>query len=86
MRSLAFTLNGRPERINVDERRTLLWVLRSDMGLTGTKYGCGVGACGACTVVVGSRAVRSCLSPVAHCKPRLLRTRRFSAASAPPGC
>lgn len=59
-----FTLNGRPASVETDPERTLLWVLRTDLQLTGTKYGCGEGQCGACTVVVDGRAVRSCLVPL----------------------
>jgi len=64
-RAASFTLNGRPVRIETDDGRTLLWVLRSELGLTGTKYGCGVGLCGSCTVVVDGKAVRSCRTPLA---------------------
>ncbi len=59
--TLEFTLNGKPTRLEVDPRRKLLWVLRNDLALTGSKYGCGEGHCGACTVIVGRQAVRSCL-------------------------
>ncbi len=62
--SIAFRLNGKTIRLEVDGERTLLWVLRTDLGLTGTKYGCGASLCGACTVVVGREAVRSCQLPV----------------------
>ncbi|HSB64647.1 MAG TPA: (2Fe-2S)-binding protein [Thermoanaerobaculia bacterium] len=62
--SIAFRLNGKPVRLEVDGDRALLWVLRTDLGLTGTKYGCGASLCGACTVVVGKEAVRSCQLPV----------------------
>jgi aerobic-type carbon monoxide dehydrogenase small subunit (CoxS/CutS family) len=62
--SIAFRLNGKPIRLDVDGDRSLLWVLRTDLGLTGTKYGCGESLCGACTVVVGKQAVRSCQLPV----------------------
>ena len=51
-RTISFTLNGKPARIAVDDERMLLWVLRSDLGLTGTKFGCGEALCGACTVIV----------------------------------
>jgi aerobic-type carbon monoxide dehydrogenase small subunit (CoxS/CutS family) len=64
-RPISFTLNGQTTRITVDADRMLLWVLRSDLGLTGTKCGCGEGLCGACTVVVDNRAVRACSTPVA---------------------
>ena len=50
--------------VKTDDDRPLLWVLRSDLGLTGTKFGCGEGLCGACTVVVGNQAVRSCVTPL----------------------
>jgi aerobic-type carbon monoxide dehydrogenase small subunit (CoxS/CutS family) len=62
--SISFRLNGKPVQLDVDGDRTLLWVLRTDLGLTGTKYGCGASQCGACTVVVGREAVRSCQLPV----------------------
>jgi carbon-monoxide dehydrogenase small subunit len=61
---ISFTLNGKPVDLTTDGERMLLWVLRADMGLTGTKYGCGIGVCGACTVIVDGRAVRSCQVPV----------------------
>ena len=57
---LPFTLNGQPVSLEVEPTRTLLWVLRIDLGLTGTKYGCGESHCGACTVVVDGHAQRSC--------------------------
>ncbi len=64
MRSVSFTLNGKPVRLTVDETRPLLWVLRDDLGLTGPKFGCGEALCGACTVVVDNEAVRSCTTAV----------------------
>ncbi len=64
MREISFTLNGKPTRLTVDETRMLLWVLRDDLGLTGTKFGCGQALCGSCTVVVDNQAVRSCVTPV----------------------
>ncbi len=63
-RPISFTLNGKPARVVTDENRMLLWILRYDLGLTGTKYGCGEGLCGACTVVVDNEAVRSCTTPI----------------------
>ncbi|MFC1477791.1 (2Fe-2S)-binding protein, partial [candidate division KSB1 bacterium] len=55
-----FILNGRPVSAEVEDDQMLLWVLRTDFGLTGTKFGCGESMCGACTVVVDNEAVRSC--------------------------
>jgi aerobic-type carbon monoxide dehydrogenase small subunit (CoxS/CutS family) len=63
-RDISFTLNGKPVKVNVDAERMLLWVLRDDLGLTGTKFACGAGVCGACTVVVDKEAVKSCATPV----------------------
>jgi aerobic-type carbon monoxide dehydrogenase small subunit (CoxS/CutS family) len=59
-RTIRFRLNGRPVALETDDDRTLLWVLRTDLDLTGTKYGCGLGVCGACTVAVNNEAARSC--------------------------
>jgi aerobic-type carbon monoxide dehydrogenase small subunit (CoxS/CutS family) len=64
MRAVSFTLNGKPTRLTVDETRPLLWVLRDDLGLTGTKFGCGEAVCGACTVIVNNEAVRSCATAI----------------------
>ena len=61
---IAFTLNGRPTTVDVDPGTSLLWVLRDQLQLTGTKYGCGIAQCGACTVHLDGRAVRSCVTPV----------------------
>ena len=58
--TVQFTLNGKPTKLTVDSDRKLLWVLRTDLGLMGTKYGCGESFCGACTVLVNNEAVRSC--------------------------
>jgi carbon-monoxide dehydrogenase small subunit len=63
-RTISFTLNGKPARVTVDDERMLLWVLRGDLGLTGTKFGCGEALCGACTVIVDNEAVRSCSTPM----------------------
>jgi len=62
--TIKFRLNRKAVQLTVDGERMLLWVLRSDLGLTGTKYGCGEGLCGACTVLVSGKAVRSCQTPV----------------------
>jgi aerobic-type carbon monoxide dehydrogenase small subunit (CoxS/CutS family) len=58
--TITFQLNGKSTRLEVEGDRRLLWVLRANLGLTGTKYGCGQNLCGACTVIVGKEAVRSC--------------------------
>ncbi|MFY9724459.1 MAG: (2Fe-2S)-binding protein [Bryobacteraceae bacterium] len=63
-RTISFTLNGKTAAVQADDERMLLWVLRSDLGLTGTKFGCGEGLCGACTVIVENEAVRSCGTPL----------------------
>ncbi len=60
----SFTLNGAAVALTVDPATPLLWVLRDHLDLTGTKYGCGVAACGACTVVVDGQARRSCVTPL----------------------
>lgn len=64
-KTVRLKLNGQPRTLTIDEDRMLLWVLRTDLGLTGTKFGCGEGYCGACTVLVNNEAVRSCQYPVA---------------------
>jgi len=63
-KTIRFVLNGRETAISTDDRRALLWVLRTELGLTGSKFGCGEGLCGACTVLVNGQAVRSCQLPV----------------------
>jgi aerobic-type carbon monoxide dehydrogenase small subunit (CoxS/CutS family) len=69
-----FRLNGKPTRLEVEGDRILLWVLRTDLGLTGTKFGCGAGLCGACTVIVGKEAVRSCQLPVKEVRGKEVTT------------
>jgi len=64
VQTIRFNLNGKPVSLSVDGNRMLLWVLRTDLGLTGTKFGCGKSLCGACTVIVDGEAVRSCIYPV----------------------
>ena len=60
---MRFTLNGKETELTVDPTLTLLWVIRNQLGLTGTKYGCGIGFCGACTIIIDNEAVRSCMLP-----------------------
>ena len=64
MAKFNFTLNGSRAEVDVDPSTPLLWVLRDHLGLTGTKFGCGVAQCGACTVHVDGQAIRSCITPV----------------------
>ena len=61
---ISITVNGRQHQFDGDSAMPLLWYLRDELGLTGTKFGCGVAACGACTVHVDGNAVRSCITPV----------------------
>lgn len=69
-----FMLNGRMVRIDGDDARPLLWALREDLGLPGTRFGCGRGLCGACTVHVDGVAVRSCVLPLAGAAGREVTT------------
>lgn len=62
--TIRFKLNDEKKEISVDPERTLLWVLRNDISLTGTKYGCGLGYCGSCTVLINKKPVRSCMVTV----------------------
>ena len=69
-----FTLNGKPTTVDVDPSTPLLWVLREQVGLTGTKYGCGVAQCGACTVHIDGTATRSCVMPVSAVEGKKITT------------
>ena len=72
--NISFKLNEKSVSLTTDGERPLLWVLRTDLGLTGTKYGCGKALCGACTVIVDDRAVRSCVVPVRSIKGKKVLT------------
>ena len=61
-----FRINGRAVTVDVEDDTPLLWVIRDVVGLTGTKFGCGIGMCGACTVHVGGRPTRSCITPLGY--------------------
>jgi aerobic-type carbon monoxide dehydrogenase small subunit (CoxS/CutS family) len=74
MKPIAFTLNGVARTVTVDETRDLLWVLRDDLGYTGTKFGCGASFCGACTVLLDGREVRSCVTPMSRVAGRKVVT------------
>jgi aerobic-type carbon monoxide dehydrogenase small subunit (CoxS/CutS family) len=69
-----FRLNGKPTKLEVEGDRMLLWVLRTDLGLTGTKFGCGANLCGACTVIVNKEAIRSCQLPVKEIRGKEVTT------------
>ena len=62
--AITLTVNGQPKTLDVESDMPLLWALRENLGMIGTKFGCGIAACGACTVHVNGRAVRSCTLPV----------------------
>ena len=72
--TISFTLNGKPVSVTTEGQRALLWVLRTDLGLTGTKYGCGKAICGACTVIVNDRAVQSCTTTIRSVKGKNVLT------------
>jgi aerobic-type carbon monoxide dehydrogenase small subunit (CoxS/CutS family) len=63
-KKISFVLNGKKTELLIDPTTTLLWALRNQLGLTGTKFGCGMGICGACTVLIDNEAVRSCSLPI----------------------
>jgi isoquinoline 1-oxidoreductase subunit alpha len=71
---IALNVNGLAVTVDVDPETPLLWAIRDQLGLTGTKYGCGIAACGACTVHVDGRAVRSCAMPVGDAKGHQITT------------
>jgi aerobic carbon-monoxide dehydrogenase small subunit len=73
-KTISFTLNGEPKSVTTDPERPLLEVLREDLHATGTKYGCGEGRCGSCTVLVGGRAAFSCTTPIAEAEGQSVRT------------
>jgi isoquinoline 1-oxidoreductase subunit alpha len=72
--ALSLTVNGKSYQVDVPPEMPLLWVLRDDLGLTGTKYGCGLALCGACTVHVDGQPVRSCTTPMSAVVRRKITT------------
>ena len=74
MEEITFTVNGKAVSVEVESDKPLLWVLREDLGLTGTKYGCGIAICGCCTVHLGGDAIRSCVTPVSRAKGKQVTT------------
>ena len=74
MSGVSLNVNGHAHHVEADPQTPLLWVLRDEIGLTGTKYGCGVAQCGACTVHVDGQAMRSCVAPVSTVAGRKVTT------------
>jgi isoquinoline 1-oxidoreductase subunit alpha len=78
---IAIAVNGQSHQVDVEPDTPLLWVLRDTVGLTGTKYGCGIGQCGACTVHLGGVATRSCQVPISEVRDRPIVTIESLAAN-----
>lgn len=74
MASFTLTVNGTEQTVDVDENTPLLWVLRNNLGLTGTKFGCGLSQCGACTVHLDGAATRSCVTPISDVGDQAITT------------
>ena len=74
MAAIRFTLNGKQQDVNVSPEMPLLWVLRDTLGMTGTKFGCGMALCGACTVHINGSATRSCVTPVSSVAGKTVTT------------
>ena len=72
--TISFELNGSPTQLSVDPNFLLMWVLRNELGLTGTKFGCGLGFCGSCTVIMDDEPVRSCMIPVSDAEGKKVLT------------
>jgi isoquinoline 1-oxidoreductase alpha subunit len=70
----SFHVNGKPVQVDVDPSTPLLWVLRDSLGMTGTKFGCGMALCGACTVHLDGKAIRSCVAPVSRVEGKRVTT------------
>jgi isoquinoline 1-oxidoreductase alpha subunit len=71
---IELSVNGQPRKFNGDEEVPLLWYLRDELDLTGTKFGCGMGLCGACTVHLNGEAIRSCVTPIKAATGKLVTT------------
>jgi len=72
--AIQFTLNGKPQTVEVNPNMPLLWVLRDTLGMTGTKFGCGMALCGACTVHIEGAATRSCITPISSVAGKKITT------------
>ena len=75
-----FTLNGKPPSADVDPSTPILWTLRDTLGMTGTKFGCGMAMCGACTVHLNGQAIRSCITPISAAQGQKIDTIEAQAA------
>ncbi|QIL80365.1 (2Fe-2S)-binding protein [Diaphorobacter sp. HDW4A] len=78
--TVKFTLNGKPTSVDVDPATPILWTLRDSLGMTGTKFGCGMALCGACTVHLNGQAIRSCITPVSAAEGQKITTIEAQAA------
>jgi isoquinoline 1-oxidoreductase subunit alpha len=74
MKTFNFFLNGKSTSVETDPEKPLLWVLREDLGLTGTKYGCGMAVCGCCVVHLDGEAIRSCVTPISRAEGKRVTT------------
>src|SRR6201989_841768 len=74
MAAVKFTLNGKAQTVDVPPAMPLLWVLRDTLGLTGTKFGCGMSLCGACTVHINGQPVRACVTPISSVASKTVTT------------
>jgi nicotinate dehydrogenase subunit A len=83
MAAITLTVNGRAHAVDVDPSTPLLYVLSDDLGLRGPKFGCGLGQCGACTVIAGGRAIRSCVTPVSSTEAEITTLEGLGSAEAP---
>ena len=72
--STSFSVNGNQRTVDADPSKPLLWVIREDLGLTGTKFGCGIAQCGACTVQIDGEAIRSCVTPISAVEGKTVTT------------
>jgi isoquinoline 1-oxidoreductase alpha subunit len=71
---IKLTINGKPRTLDISDDTPLLWTLRDVLGMTGTKFGCGAGLCGACTIQIDGRATRSCITPASAAKGKRITT------------
>ena len=82
MSRIELKVNGRPHTLDIDPATPLLYILRNDLGLQGPRFGCGLGQCGACTVIINGAAIRSCITPVSFRQRRNHHARRTIAKTA----